>query len=176
MSVRVGMTAVLTVLSWSGMAALGQTAPAPMAETKTVTTEMITAVTVDSVQKRIQAMGFDCTRGKDDKGQDNNFFVFKAEGYKVIVFVPATTTVEVDTVFDDVHPSLASVNEWNRDNRFSRAYIEKDGSIDLEDDLDLANGITPAGFEGFIKTFRNSVARWAQFAVAHDEKKPAAGN
>ena len=172
MSGRVGMLAVMGVLGLSGIAASGQAAAAPAVLSKTVTTEMITGVTVESVQKRIQAMGFDCTRGKDDKGQDNNYFVFKPEGFKVIVFVPAATTVEVDTVFDDVHPSLAAVNEWNRDNRFSRAYLEKDGSADLEDDLDLANGVSAEAFEGFIKTFRSSVTRWAHFAVEHDEKKP----
>jgi hypothetical protein len=174
MSIFFGMkVAVLGLVSAGGLGAYGQAAA--VAQSKTVSTEVITGVTVESVQKRIQAMGFDCTRGKDDKGQDNNYFVFKAEGFKVIVFVPSSTTVEVDTVFDDVHPSLASINEWNRDNRFSRAYIEKDGSADLEDDLDLASGVTAEGFEGFIKTFRSSVTRWAHFVVEHNEKPAAAG-
>jgi hypothetical protein len=69
-----------------------------------------------------------------------------------------------------------AVNEWNRENRFSRAYIENDGSADLEDDLDLANGITPAGFEGFIKSSEILWPNGRIFAVEHDEKKPAAGN
>ena len=160
-----------------GAAAIGQApAAAVEAQSKTVPTEVITAVTLESVQKRIQAMGFDCTRPKDEKGQDKTYVIFQAEGFKVIVFVPSATTVEMDTIFDDVHPSLETVNAWNRDNRFSRAYIEKDGSADLEDDLDLAAGVTAAGFENYIKTFRNSVGRWAHYVVEHEDKKPAAGN
>jgi hypothetical protein len=151
----------------------GQGAAPPVAETKTVTTEIITGVTLESVQKRIQAMGFECTRAKDDGGKDKSYLVFPAEGFKVVVFVPSAKTVELDTIFNDVHPTLLTINEWNRDNRFSRGYVEKDGSIDLEDDLDLSAGVTPEGFEQFIRNFRDSVARWAKFIVEHDEKKAA---
>jgi hypothetical protein len=172
------IAASLLFASVVGAGAFAQTAPAPAPalapETKTVTTELIMGATLESVQKRIQGMGFDCTRGKDASGKNNTFVVFQAEGFKVVVFVPSARTVEVDTIFNDVHPSLATINEWNRDNRYSRAYLEKDGTVDLEDDLDLAAGITPEDFDAFIKTFRDSVTRWAHFVVEHEEKKQPA--
>jgi hypothetical protein len=28
----------------------------------------------------VQSLGFDCTRGKDDKGKDDTYFTFRAEG------------------------------------------------------------------------------------------------
>lgn len=36
--------------------------------------------------------------------------------------------------------SLRSMNDWNRDNRFGRAYIADDGSARVEMDLDLDDG------------------------------------
>jgi hypothetical protein len=147
--------------------AAAQTAPTPAAPS-----ELITTITLEDLQHRVQAMGFECTRGKDDSGNLNNFFVFKAEGYKVAVFVPKPSVIELDNIFDDVHPTPATLNAWNSDNRFSRVYLQKDGSVDLEDDLNLSGGVTSDHLEAFITTFRNSVGRWARFVVDHEEKKP----
>jgi hypothetical protein len=64
-----------------------------------------------------------------------------------------------------VNPTLATVNEWNQKNNFSRAYIDKDGNAVLESDLVLSGGVTNDTVEIFVKTFRDSVARWARFAL-----------
>jgi Putative bacterial sensory transduction regulator len=64
-----------------------------------------------------------------------------------------------------VNPTLASVNEWNQKNSFSRAYVDKDGNAVLENDLVLTGGVSSDSIELFVKTFRDSVARWARFAL-----------
>jgi hypothetical protein len=46
---------------------------------------LIATMTSEQFQKVIQAMGFECTRGKTD-GKDDTFFTFRAEGYKVAAF------------------------------------------------------------------------------------------
>ena len=39
-------------------------------------------------------------------------------------------------------PTLDKINEWNRDKRFSRAYLDDAGDAAVEMDLDLVQGVT----------------------------------
>lgn len=40
-------------------------------------------------------------------------------------------------------PDLGTINTWNRDKRFSRAYLDAEGDAVIEMDLDLVQGVTP---------------------------------
>ena len=128
---------------------------------------IITSMTSIEFQQLVQAMGFDCTRGKDAAGKDETFFTFRAEGYKVASVGPETSYLQLYSGFTDVSPTLATVNEWNQANSFSRAYVDKDGNATLESDIILAGGVTHENIEMFVKTFRDSVTRWARFALDH---------
>lgn len=44
--------------------------------------------------------------------------------------------------FLDNQPTLEAINAWNRDKRFSRAYIDEDQDACVEMDLDLVQGVT----------------------------------
>ena len=46
--------------------------------------------------------------------------------------------------FRDNQPTLDVINNWNRDKRFSRAYVDEVGDAVVEMDLDLVQGVTPA--------------------------------
>jgi hypothetical protein len=133
-------------------------------------TEVVNTMTLESLQTRIQAMGFECTRAKDDSGKDDTYLIYRAQGYKVAAFVPAPNIIELDNVFTDVHPSLETMNQWNRDNRFTVAYIGEDKSVILQSSLDLDGGVTHDGFVAFFNNYRDAVAKWALFVVAHEEK------
>jgi len=123
---------------------------------------IITSITSQEFQQLVQGMGFECTRGKDE-----TFFSFRAEGYKVAALSNDPSYIELYNGFTDVNPSLATVNEWNQVNSFSRAYVDKDGNAALEADLILTGGVTHENIEMFVKTFRNSVSQWARFALDH---------
>lgn len=131
---------------------------------------IITTMTLESLQTKIQAMGYECTRAKDDSGKNDTYVIFRAQGFKVAGFVPAPNVIELDNVFTDVHPTLETINQWNRENRFAFAYIGEDGSIILQSSLDLDGGVTHDGFATFINNFRDAVAKWAEFVVAHESK------
>jgi tetratricopeptide (TPR) repeat protein len=128
---------------------------------------VITSMTSIEFQEVVQAMGFECTRGKDPKGKDDPFFTFRAEGYKVAAFTNDSSYLQLYNGFTDVSPTLAAVNQWNQTNSFSRAYVDKDGNAALESDMILTGGVTRDNIEMFVKTFRDSVARWARFALDH---------
>jgi hypothetical protein len=130
---------------------------------------VINSMTLQSLQQFVQAMGFECTRGKDEAGKDDSFFTFRAEGYKVVVFVNNPTSILLYNAFTDLNPTLTTVNEWNQNTSFSRAYIDKEGNAVLESDLIFTGGVTHENVEVFVKTFRDSLARWARFAL--DRKK-----
>jgi len=144
--------------------ALAQTAK-PGSDTQAATKPAsITSMTSEQFQKLVQGMGFECTRDKTD-GKDDTYFTFRAEGYKVAAFFHDPSYLLLYNAFTDVNPTLATVNEWNQKNNFSRAYIDKDGNAVLESDLVLSGGVTNDTVEIFVKTFRDSVARWARFAL-----------
>jgi hypothetical protein len=151
--------------------AVGQT-PKPGNATDTATKTdraIITSMTSESFQQIVQAMGFQCTRDKDNAGKEDAFFTFRAEGYKVAAFAHDPSFLQLYNAFSDVQPTLATVNEWNQNNSLSRAYVDKDGNAVLENDLFLTGGVTRDNVENFVKNFRDSVARWARFVL--DRKK-----
>ena len=57
--------------------------------------------------------------------------------------------------------SLEKINEWNRDRRFGRAYIDTEGDPVVEYDLDLEGGVTKGAVEEWIRTFGSIVSTFA---------------
>lgn len=112
-------------------------------------------------------MGFECSRVKDDSGkEEESYFLFRAEGYKVAGFV-GEGFVQLYNAFTDVNPELVTVNEWNKANSHCRAYVDGEKNAVLESELIISGGVTRANVEMFVKTYRDNVARWARFVLDH---------
>lgn len=151
----------LAALPLIALPAAAQTAPKPASQ--------ITSLTSEQFQKIVQAMGFETSRAKDAAGKDAPYFTFRAEGYKVAGFNHNPSYIQLYNAFNDVNPTLESVNLWNQEHSFTRAYVDKEGSAVLESDLIVTGGVTQENVEVFIQTFRNVVAKWARFLL--DRKK-----
>ena len=52
---------------------------------------------------------------------------------------------------------LESINSWNEERRFSRAWRDGEGDPILEQDLDFAGGITPTHILGAVRLWEQSV-------------------
>ncbi len=52
---------------------------------------------------------------------------------------------------------LEAVNEWNKGYRFTRAYIDNDGDVAIESDLNLGGGVSSANISTFIRIFAISL-------------------
>jgi len=128
--------------------------------------ELIGSTSLEAVQKLLQGMGFECTRDHDVNGKLQNYLVFRAEGYKIVAKVPSPGYIWLFNIFTDKLP-LEAVNEWNRTNNFSHAYIDKDGDLYFEADIIVHGGVTRENVEAQIKQFRDAVAKWARFVVDH---------
>jgi hypothetical protein len=57
-------------------------------------------------------------------------------------------------------PTLERINAWNREKRFSRAFLD-DGDPVLESDLGLTGGVTRETVVSFLKTFEVSLSEFA---------------
>jgi len=148
------LTAAVFLLTAASSVVCGQT-PQP---------ELITSVSLESVEKLLQGMGFECTWDKDQSGKLKDYFLFRAEGYKIVVKVPSPGYIWLFNVFTDKLP-LDAVNEWNRTNNFSHAYIDKNQDLYFETDIIVRGGVTRDNVEAQIKEFRDQVAKWARFVV-----------
>ena len=68
-------------------------------------------------------------------------------GYQ-IYFKNCTATAACEDLnfyvgFGDTKPTLEVINDWNRDKRFGRAYLDEVQDAVIEMDLDLVKGVTP---------------------------------
>lgn len=88
-------------------------------------------------------------------------FRFQLRGYQTIMF-HETTRLQLYAGFL-VKAPLTKVNEWNMTRQFSRAYLDPEGDVVIESDLDLVGGVTRVNIEEFFRTFRLSVSHYAEF-------------
>lgn len=58
-------------------------------------------------------------------------------------------------------PTLERINAWNREHRFSRAYLDADGDPALEADLDLSGGVAEGAIRAFLDLFEKSLRAFA---------------
>jgi hypothetical protein len=56
---------------------------------------------------------------------------------------------------------LAQLNSWNKEHRFSRAYVSEDGVVHLESDLDMTGGVSLRAVVEQIRTFRASAGAFS---------------
>ncbi len=54
-------------------------------------------------------------------------------------------------------PALSLLNEWNRDHRFSRAFLDEEGTAWVESDLDLTGGVSLGAVEAFLALFAEEI-------------------
>ncbi|NET56046.1 MAG: YbjN domain-containing protein [Symploca sp. SIO2E6] len=92
----------------------------------------------------------------------NGVYSFQIRQYKAIVF-HSEKDIQLYIGFTGITVTLNQVNEWNKNHRFSRAYIDEEGDAVLEADLDLEGGVTAENLSRFISIFILSVDKFADF-------------
>lgn len=108
--------------------------------------QMVRAQDPQTVLAAMKAGGYsDATLGKDSEGDPKisakidgtNFFVFfyNCTNHK------ACATVQLHAGYDLSKPiAFERINEWNRTQRFARAYVDKEGDPIIQMDIDLDDG------------------------------------
>ncbi|RTG95740.1 YbjN domain-containing protein [Thermus scotoductus] len=65
-------------------------------------------------------------------------------------------TLSAGFTLDEV-PDLEAVNAWNRDRRFSRAFLDEEGTVWVESDLDLTGGVSLGAVRAFLDLFAEEI-------------------
>lgn len=130
---------------------------------------LVTSLTIESFQQRVQAPGFSTTRGSAD-GKPDSYFTFMAEGRKVGGLLENPGVLELFVSYKDgAMPD--DLNDWNRTHFGSTAFTALNGNAVLRSNLVLEGGVTQQNIDSFITTFRDAAAAYARFIVEH-KKKP----
>ena len=106
--------------------------------------QTVTASDPTSIVRALQSAGYKAKLGKDSIG-DPEIESASAGSRYFINFYGCTNNRACATVtfvagWKDTKTTMARINDWNRDKRFSRAYIDKEGDPIMEFDLDLDDG------------------------------------
>jgi hypothetical protein len=149
----------------AGVAALLWTAAAPVAaqkkgqsSTAAASTasgggEVVTSISVGDLRSLLSDMGYE---PRSLEGRDNAWAVTMAER-------PVLITLGTDgknlLLWSYVQGgSLDKVNAWNKEKRFSRAYLDTDGDANVEWDIDLEGGVTLSAVREGVRTFQAVVS------------------
>jgi hypothetical protein len=111
----------------------------------------------------LQAKGYKAER---IEGADADYIRTADSGVPVTIFFlncakgkTGCTTIQFYTGFSDIDATLESMNLWNRDHRWARAYIEKDPVLEMDVDMDFG-GLSRELFYDNLETFIALVPRF----------------
>lgn len=158
-ALRTGLAlAVLAMVGASlpAQAAPPQQAPARVAQGGGIgeTAPVVTNLSLDQLESLVRGMNLSPTR---EKGAALRF---KLGGFNVFLFTKGVD-IQLYAWFSD-KVGVAKLNDWNRTQRFCRAYVDKDGDSVLESDLDLEGGVTLENVKAFIDSYRSLLPVFAR--------------
>ena len=83
----------------------------------------------------VDSVGDPMIEGRID-GQAYTVFFYGCEGGK------DCSSIQFTTYFAGVRPSAAAVSDWNDENRFGTMYLDSDGDLAVDMDVNLFGGVT----------------------------------
>ena len=110
---------------------------------------LVTTLTLESFQQRVQALGFTTTRGSAD-GKQDPYFTFMAEGRKVGALLENPAVLELFVSYKD-GSTPDDLNDWNRTHFGTSAFIDVNGNATLRSNLVLEGGVTEKNVNSFIQ-------------------------
>lgn len=114
----------------------------------------------------LQGMGFGPTLGTDGTGDPK--VSFQIEGLRCSIFFYGckdgrASSLQFSTGFADAGVGLERVNEWNRTKRFLKVYLDTDGGVVGQMDVDLDGGMRRACLEESVKRWRGVFFAFVHF-------------
>jgi hypothetical protein len=129
--------------------------------------QMVSAKDPQTLVAALQAKGYKAELGT---AAEEPAITSGAGGFQFKIFFEnctsgtACTTISFFTGFTDIEATAARLNEWNRDNRFARAYIDAEGDPVLRMDVDLDHqGIARANFNEYLDIWGSLAPKYLNF-------------
>jgi Putative bacterial sensory transduction regulator len=130
--------------------------------------EMVRAQDPGSLVRALQEGGYAAKLGIDKVGDPMITSGVSGTTFRIIFYNCTAhkdcATVTFNSGYDlATSPGLERINEWNRGQRFGRAYLDKENDPILEMDVDLDDGgLSPALFIDNIEFWASSLAKFEQ--------------
>lgn len=142
--------AALTLAASAGAQKKGQASTATgSGSTSRSNSEVITTISVGDLRSLLSDMGYE---PRSLEGQDNAWAVQMGDRPVLIRIGGEGKNLLLWSYVQG--GSLNKVNEWNKEKRFSRAYLDGDGDANVEWDIDLEGGVTVDAVREGIRTFQ----------------------
>ena len=65
-----------------------------------------------------------------------------------------------------IKPSADKINAWNRDTRFARAYLDKDGDAGIDMDINLVHGVSADNLDSTLSIWAQLVKKYTAYVGA----------
>lgn len=131
-----------------GPAPQGAPAPQPMGGDQMLVRRM----SIDDIARIARELGYSGIQQRS-----NNSMTYQAYGHTLVCYVERDGDLRLVYAVRKRGISVQRMNDWNRDRRLSRAFIDKEGDPVLETDLLSDASMTPAQVRATFKTFETSV-------------------
>ena len=120
--------------------------------------DVVTSISVSDLRSLLSDMGYE---PRTLEGQDNAWAVQMADRPVLIRVGGEGKNLLLWSYVQG--GSLDKVNQWNKEKRFSRAYLDGDGDANVEWDIDLEGGVTVEAVREGIRTFQSVVQLFKEF-------------
>ncbi len=120
--------------------------------------DVITSISVGDLRSLLSEMGYE---PRSLEGQDNAWAVQMADRPVLVRVGGEGKNLLLWSYVQG--GSLDKVNQWNKEKRFSRAYLDGDGDANVEWDIDLEGGVTTDAVREGIRTFQSVVQIFKDF-------------
>jgi len=101
---------------------------------------------------------------------DSGLLMFAVDGRQVLLINHADGNLQLHFAVTGGTWSYQDVNEWNKNRRLSRAYIDNEGDPVLEADLLASGGVSMSRLRRFIDVYvRSSLVAFEYFLLKYDD-------
>lgn len=131
------------------------------AQSSSSSQDVITQLSDGHLTRILQNLGYEEIEAVD-KDDDTTTFRFVVDGRTVLLMnYRSSKDIRIFIYFENdagvSRSTLTTINEWNRDKRWSKAYLDDEGDWTLEADFDVQPGVTEDAIEAFIQLWMSTV-------------------
>lgn len=129
---------------------------------------LIDGNSVDDILNLARGYG-SATLGKQDSGEPKIFGKIEGQPY-TIYFSSCDKTTHKDCQdldfyagYLDIKPSSDRINDWNRNTRFARAYLDGDGDAGMDMDVNLEHGVSSGNLNSTLSLWAQLVKKFTAY-------------
>lgn len=126
---------------------------------------IITSISGEEMARIVREEGYAPELGFDSQGDP--LIRFRIEGYNCLLFFYGVEdgramSLQFRAAFRE-QVDIEKINEWNRRKRFLKVYLDEDGDINMDMDVDLEGGVTRAYLAERLRTWRAAFLACVRF-------------